>query len=174
MPDAARILVFTGEGKGKTTAALGLGLRARGQGLSVGIIQFIKPPRDTGESKMARACGIVMHSAGLGFLPPRDSPKWELHRDAARAGWRKALDWVRSDACEMLILDEICLAVAHGLVPEIDVIQLMEAFPDDHVLALTGRNATPAIIRRADTVTEMRCIKHGMDAGRPARKGVEL
>jgi cob(I)alamin adenosyltransferase len=174
MTDRARILIFTGEGKGKTTAALGMALRARGHGMTVAVIQFIKGNSDIGEASAARQAGIDLHQAGLGFLPPRDAPRWARHSEAARKGLRLAGELAQKGPCDLLVLDEVCLAAASGLLEEADVLALMRSARPGMVLALTGRGATDAMIALADTVTEMRCVKHGMQIGRAAQKGVEL
>jgi cob(I)alamin adenosyltransferase len=169
-----RILIFTGNGKGKTTAALGMAFRASGHGLRCSIIQFIKSDQSVGEIAAAAASGqIEIHTTGLGFLPPAGDPRFVEHRAAAQAGLRKAAEIIAGGASQMVILDEICLAVARELLNEQEVVELLAQAPPETCLVLTGRDATPALIALADTVTEMRCIKHGLQAGRAAQKGVE-
>jgi cob(I)alamin adenosyltransferase len=174
MADAPRILVFTGDGKGKTTAALGMALRAAGHGLHVCVIQFIKNDATTGElAAAAKVPGIQIIQTGLGFLPKPGSPEFARHKAAAEDGLRKAGRIIASGVCSLVVLDEACLAVARGLLDEKDVMAVVrQARPDDCVV-LTGRGATPGLIELADTVTEMRCVKHGLASGRAAQKGVE-
>lgn len=174
MTSRARILVFTGEGKGKTTAALGMALRARGHGMAVAVVQFIKADPAVGEVQAAREAGVQVQQAGLGFLPPKDAPRWQQHRDAAERGLKLAGELAQDGTCDLLVLDEICLAAARGLLDEADVVALMQSARPGMVLVLTGRYATAGLIAAADTVTEMRCVKHGMGSGWPAQKGVEL
>jgi cob(I)alamin adenosyltransferase len=169
-----RILIFTGEGKGKTTAALGMAFRASGHGQRVGIIQFIKSDSSVGEVAAAAANPqIEMHLSGLGFIPPQDDPRYAQHRDAAQNGLKKAAEMIASGRFALVILDEICLAAARGLVEESQVADLLAHAPAEMCIVLTGRYASVGLIALADTVTEMLAIKHGFDAGIPAQEGVE-
>ncbi len=174
MDPKPRVLIFTGDGKGKTTAALGMAFRASGHGLRTGVIQFIKSDTSVGEVAAAAASpAIEIHPTGLGFLPPPDHPRYAEHRAAAQAGLRKAADALAAEQFDLLILDEICLAVARGLIEEQQVVDLLAHAGPNTCLVLTGRDASPGLIALADTVTEMRCIKHGMQAGIAAQDGVE-
>ncbi|MBM4163516.1 MAG: cob(I)yrinic acid a,c-diamide adenosyltransferase [Lentisphaerae bacterium] len=172
---APRILLFTGDGKGKTTAALGIALRASGHGLQTLIVQFIKAHAATGELAALRMlAGVEVRQAGLGFVPRSDdAPQFAAHRHAAAEGLRAAAAELASGRYRVVILDEVCTAVARGLLDEDSVVAALSQAPADGVIVLTGRGATPGLIARADTVTEMRCIKHGFDAGLPAQPGVE-
>ena len=170
-----RILIFTGDGKGKTTAALGMALRAAGHGLQVVVIQFIKNDASVGELQAVENMPSVdVVQTGLGFLPPPASPDFVRHKTAAQQGLRKAEEILSSGKRFLVILDEICLAVARGLVEERHVLELIQRAPPDSCLVLTGRGATEPLIAAADTVTEMRSIKHGLQNGRGGQKGVEL
>jgi cob(I)alamin adenosyltransferase len=172
MSQKPRILIFTGDGKGKTTAALGMAFRASGHGMRTCVIQFIKSDASVGE--MAAAGKIIeIHPTGLGFIPPADGPRFTEHREAAQAGWRKAVEVVTDGCFNLVILDEICLAVAYGLIEEQQVTELLTQASPEMCLVLTGRDASPGLIALADTVTEMRCIKHGWQTGRVAQNGVE-
>ena len=152
-----RVLIFTGDGKGKTTAALGMALRASGHGLRSCVVQFIKGDTSAGEiAAVAASTMIEIHTTGLGFLPPADDPRFAAHRAAAQAGLRKAAEIVASGRFFMVVLDEICLAVACGLLDEQEVVELVARAAPNTCLVLTGREATPALIDLADTVTEMR------------------
>ena len=175
MSERPRILIFTGEGKGKTTAALGMALRAAGHALRVHVVQFIKADRRTGEIKaLAHLPGLTLTQAGRGFLPPPGDPKFPAHQAAAQEGLALARQVLASGETDLLILDEICLAVSAGLVTEAQVLDLI-AGSAKTVLVLTGRGATPGLIAAADTVTEMRPVKHIFDARRgSAAKGVEF
>ncbi|MCK5803723.1 MAG: cob(I)yrinic acid a,c-diamide adenosyltransferase [Lentisphaeria bacterium] len=172
---APRILVFTGDGKGKTTAVMGMALRAAGHGLRVRVLQFVKRPPGSGEAASLQALPTVCISqCGRGFIPPPDSPRFAEHRQAACEGLAAVTEEIAAGSWDVVVLDELCVAVAQGLVPEADVLALLEVLPAGIVLAMSGRGATPALIAAADTVTELKCIKHAMDAGRPAQRGVEM
>lgn len=172
---ATRVLLFTGEGKGKTTAALGLALRAAGHGLPTLIVAFIKADETTGEVAACRAlAGVELRQVGLGFAPRSDAcPRLADHRQAAIAGLRVAAADLAGGRFRVVILDEICTAVARGLLTEEAVVAAVNQAAQGSIIVLTGRGATPGLIALADTVTEMRCLKHGFEAGRAAQPGVE-
>ncbi len=175
MSDTARILIFTGDGKGKTTAALGMALRAAGHDIPVHIVQFIKSDKNVGEMKSVKLLPqIQMVQTGRGFLPGPESPDWHRHTTAAENGLIKASEVLTSGACKVLVLDEVCIAVSKGLLKEEAVIDLLRKAPADACVVLTGRGATPGLIEMADTVTEMRNVKHGFKSGKNAQKGVEM
>jgi cob(I)alamin adenosyltransferase len=174
MTDKPRILIFTGDGKGKTTAALGMAFRAGGHGMRTCVVQFIKSDASVGEIAAAAASKTIeIHATGLGFLPPAGSPKIAEHRTAAQKGLQKAKEALADGRFGLVILDEICLAVARGLVDEQQVVELVSQASPNICLVFTGRDAGAALIALADTVTEMRCIKHGMEIGIHAQNGVE-
>jgi len=171
----ARVLVFTGDGKGKTTAALGMALRAAGHGKEVAVIQFVKGDASVGELQALQTMpNIDVIQTGLGFLPPPTSPKFEQHKTAAEQGLRRAEEIIADGSCFLVVLDEICIAVAKGLIEERQILELVQQARSDTCLVLTGRGPSQGLIAAADTVTEMRCIKHGMDSGLRAQQGVEL
>lgn len=175
MNERPRILIFTGDGKGKTTAALGMAFRASGHGMRTCVIQFIKADASVGEVAAAAADpNIEVHQVGLGFVPSAEDIQFARHRQAAQEGLAKAAELMASGRFELVILDEICLAVAQGLIEERQVVELLAQAPAEVCLVLTGRGATPGLIVEADTVTEMLAIKHGLADGRTAQKGVEL
>ena len=174
MSQTPRILIFTGDGKGKTTAALGMAFRASGHGRRTCVIQFIKSDTSVGEVLAAAdSANIEIHPLGLGFLPQADGPSLAQHRDAAQAALRKAHEAVAGRCFGLVVLDEICLAVARGLIRECQVADLLAEASPEMCFVLTGRDASPGLIALADTVTEMRSVKHGLQAGRAAQEGVE-
>jgi len=170
-----RVLIFTGDGKGKTTAALGMALRAHGHGIPIAVIQFVKNDTDTGEyAALSRLPGVEIHVTGRGFVPPVTDPRYADHCRAAEEGLRIATEAARSGRFGLVILDEGCYAVARKLIPEEGVLKLLAETAPGVTVVLTGRGATEGLIAAADTVSEVRCIKHGFDSGLPARKGVEF
>jgi cob(I)alamin adenosyltransferase len=175
MDDERRILIFTGNGKGKTTAALGMVLRAHGHGIPAAVIQFIKSERGTGEfAALQEMADIEMIVTGLGFVPQPNDPRFADHRRAAEDGLRIAAEAVLSARYGLIVLDEVCTAVSLELLPEENVLAVLRNAAPDCTIVLTGRGATEGLIRAADTVSEIRCIKHGFDHGRSAKKGVEF
>ena len=174
MTKQPRILLFTGDGKGKTTAALGMALRAAGHGMRVLVLQFVKQDAATGEMAAIESIeNIDIVQTGRGFVPAPEDPQYAEHRKAAQAGFARAVEAVLSGKYTLVVLDEICPAVARGLVSEKDVLELLDRLAGEMIVVLTGRDATPGLVDRADTVSEIRCTKHAFQSGRPSQKGVE-
>ena len=174
MKKAGRILLFTGEGKGKTTAALGTAVRASGHGMKVLILQFIKRTKKTGElAACAHLPGVEIKQAGKGFLPESTNPVFPEHCRKAEEGLDLAAAALESGQYDMVVLDEICTAVSKGLLTEDSVAKVLHKRHRNTHVVMTGRNATPGLINLADTVTEMRQVKHCFLEGRGAQKGVE-
>lgn len=170
------ILVNTGNGKGKTTAALGMGLRAWGQGMKVLVLQFIKGGWKYGELKAVEKLGpnFEIRQMGEGFIKGADDKSLDEHRHAAAAALEAAKAEFSNAKYDLIILDEILYAIHYGLVAQHDVLELLSAKPEGLHVVLTGRNASPEIIDKADLVTEMKEIKHPFTQGIPAQKGIEF
>lgn len=169
------IQVYTGHGKGKTTAALGLALRAVGHGLRVLIIQFMKGERQEGEVEASKKLAPLLTIRRVGeksFLSREHLDQGAFEH--ARKGMELASQAMEERSCDILILDEIILAVDFGLVNLSDLLGLMDRKPEPMELVLTGRNACPEIFERADLVTEMVERKHYFAQGVSAREGIEL
>lgn len=170
------ILVNTGEGKGKTTASLGMALRAWGQGMKVLVIQFVKGGWKYGELKAAEKLGpnFEIRPMGEGFIKKTDGKSLDEHKHAAREALAAAREEIASGKYDLIILDEVLYAIHYGLIALDDVLALLDQKPEHLHLVLTGRNAPPEIIERADTVTGMQEIKHPYKQGIPAQKGIEF
>jgi len=167
------IQVFTGNGKGKTSAALGSILRAVGHNLKVFIVFFMKGKYPYGEfSSLPRLPNVEIASFGLRCLidPSNINPEEIAQAELALKTARQAM---LSGKYDMVVLDEVNVAVYFKLIRLEDVIQLIEAKPSGVELILTGRYAEASVIERADLVTEMVKIKHPYDRGIKARKGIE-
>jgi len=172
--ERGRLLLFTGDGKGKTTAALGMALRASGQGMQVKIIQFIKADPGTGEVAAVRNLpGVELIQTGLGFVPAADNPGYLQHHKAAERGLLLAEEAILSGRNDLVILDEVCNAIALKLLSEERVIAVLRQAGPRQIIVLTGRDASESLVALADTVTIMECRKHALTEGRPAQKGVE-
>jgi len=174
---------YTGDGKGKTTAALGLTLRAAGRGFKCCVVQFMKHCPDCGEAqaylKWLVPAGAELRQFGR---PPKEGeqfawvdPKHLLPEDRAGAqqGFAFATEAVNSRKFDLVVLDEINLAVACGLVEEQRVLDLLRNKPDSVEIVLTGRKATENLMAAADLVTEMKDIKHPLGSGVRARVGID-
>lgn len=166
------IQVYTGNGKGKTTAALGLVLRAAGAGFRIFILQFIKKGRYS-ELKALETFGdqITLEQYGLGRLITRQPAADDLA--IAQKGLQRLKAVVASGAYDLVVVEEGNVAVAKGLIAVTDLIDIMDGKPDTMELVITGRNAAPEIIERADLVTEMKEIRHYFHNGVGARVGIE-
>ncbi len=167
------IQVYTGAGKGKTTAAIGQAMRACGHGLKAIMIQFMKGKIDYGELKTAKSlANFSIEQYGLPSFVEKGNPSKEDLR-LAQEGFDRARETIQSEEFDVVILDEINVAVDYGLVPLEDVLELMQEKPATVELILTGRYAHPQIARMADLVTEMVDVKHHYDKDFQARKGIE-
>ena len=170
-----RTILFTGEGKGKTTAALGTVLRAAGHGQRSLVIQFIKSDDRTGELSACKYLpGVEIVQMGCGFIPNPNSPEFAKHREAALNALSFAERALDSGNYDLVVLDEICAAMAKRLIDEDRVLALLQHRDKTSCIILTGRGAGERLIRQADTVTEMRCVSHAFQHGMPALKGVEF
>ncbi|MDY6958302.1 MAG: cob(I)yrinic acid a,c-diamide adenosyltransferase [Halobacteriota archaeon] len=165
--------VYTGNGKGKTTAALGLAFRAIGQGLNVHMIQFMKGDKESGEIIQAKKCSnfTITQFGRSGFVDRFNPDKIDI--DFARKGLIYASDMAKSGECDLLILDEINVAVAWNLIGLNEVLDIINSRSKGVEIVLTGRNASDEIIEIGDYVTEMMEIKHPYGAGMSAREGIE-
>lgn len=167
------VQVYTGRGKGKTSAAFGLALRAIGRGLRVFIIQFIKGGFDYGELYSTKDLkNLELKAFGRGKFITENPPE-ESDIDSATTALKFAQKIINSHKYDVVILDEINVALSLGLVQTADVVNLIKGKPGNIELVLTGRNAPREIIRAADLVTEMKEIKHPFKKGVPPRKGIE-
>ena len=169
------IIVNTGPGKGKTTAAMGTALRAVGQGMRVLMLQFLKGSWHYGELEAAGAFGdkFVMKQMGRGFVKVgSEKPDPEDMRMVEDA-WREAEAALRSEQWDLVILDEINYAIGYGMLDPAKVVEALKKKPEMVHVILTGRNAHPTIVEVADTVTEMRQVKHAYEKGVMAQRGIE-
>lgn len=179
IPDKPRnglVLVLTGEGKGKTTSCLGMAVRAIGYGMRVVMIQFIKGSLHYGELDGAKRLEpeFELIPMGKGFVGIMgDTLDFSTHSRAAAEALAAAREKMLSGKYDIVILDEINVALHLRLIPVEDVISLIEAKPKSVHLILSGRHAHEEVIRHAHLVTEMRNIKHPFDLGIEAEKGID-
>jgi cob(I)alamin adenosyltransferase len=167
------IHVYTGPGKGKTTAALGLGLRAAGAGLKVHILQFMKGRRYSELDAIENLENFTFSQHGRDEFVSKENPE-QIDIDLALEGFARAKDIIKSSKYDLVILDELNVAVDFNLIKLDEVIKLIEQKPEKLELVLTGRDAHPEIIMIADLVTEMLEIKHPYQQGVTARKGIDF
>jgi len=167
------IQVYTGNGKGKTTAALGLALRAVGHGMKVLMVQFMKgDPSGELESSKRLSPHLTLKQIGRKTFISKSNPD-PKDLQLAQEGFSLAKKAVQNKEYDIVILDEINVAIDYGLISVKDLLQLMDSKPETVELILTGRNAKREILERADLVTDMVDRKHYYDKGVPAREGIE-
>lgn len=171
------IQVYTGTSKGKTTAALGLALRAAGAGLKVFIAQFIKMRKCSEHKALERFKDLItIKQYGTGFIRRAQNTGHRTQTkaiEAAHQGLQEAKKIIASNQYDMVILDEVNVALHYNLLGVEELLKLMDEKPPHIELVLTGRYAHEDVIAKADLVTEMKEIKHYFKKGVKARRGIE-
>src|SRR5262245_38863635 len=169
------IIVNTGPGKGKTTAAMGTALRAVGQGLRVLMLQFLKGSWHSGELDAVKAFGdnFVVKQMGRGFVKVGTAKPDPKDVRLVEEAWAEAERAIQSGEWDLVVLDEINYAISYGMLDPAKVVEFLKKKPDMLHVILTGRNAHPTIVELADTVTEMRQVKHAYEKGVMAQRGIE-
>jgi cob(I)alamin adenosyltransferase len=176
--DRGIVLVNTGDGKGKSTAGFGLAIRAAGCGQKVGVVQFIKGTWKTGEAEALKRFPEIRHVvSGEGFTWNTQDKTKDIA--AVRRGWDIVLEMIEASRSEtpeyaLLVLDELNIALSYEYLPVSEVIEALRNKPRELSICITGRGAPQELIDVADTVTEMKPIKHAFDAGIRARRGIEF
>ena len=169
---ASLVLVNTGDGKGKSTAAFGTAMRAVARGWKVAVIQFLKSGEwSVGEEKVGRQIGVDWWAMGDGFT--WDSESMEESEAVAREAWTKATEMIGSGDYQLIVLDEVTYPINWGWIDIDDVLVAIRDRPSRLNLILTGRDAPARLVEIADTVTEMRKVKHAFDRGIVARRGID-
>ncbi|MDH5257827.1 MAG: cob(I)yrinic acid a,c-diamide adenosyltransferase [Gammaproteobacteria bacterium] len=168
------IIVHTGNGKGKSSSAFGMVARSLGHNMRVGVIQFIKGAIETGEEAFFRRFPdeVEFHVMGEGYT--WDTQNLEQDIKTARKAWAQAVKMLTDESFDLIILDELNIALKQKYLPVEEVIEDLQRRPYMQHVVITGRAAPQALIDAADTVTEMKEIKHAYKAGIKAQKGVEL
>ena len=168
------VQVITGDGKGKTTSAMGLAMRAVGHGYKVIMVQFMKGQINYGELETAKELENfeIVQFGRPDFVDKKDPA--EIDIKLAQEGLEYASNLVKENKCDILILDEINVALDWKLIALEDVLDLIDSKPDNMELILTGRYAHPRLIELADHVSEVKEIKHPYQKGIMARKGIEF
>ncbi|MBN4077147.1 cob(I)yrinic acid a,c-diamide adenosyltransferase [Mariprofundus ferrooxydans] len=168
------VLVHTGEGKGKSSSAFGVTFRAAGWGMNVCVIQFIKGKWKTGEERAAKNFdNIEWHALGDGFTWDTKNPEQDIK--TSREIWGLCKEKVRSQEFDLIVFDEINYCSSYGWISGEEIAAFIrEEKPAWMHLILTGRDAAAAVIEVADTVTEMKKIKHAYEADIAATQGIEF
>jgi cob(I)alamin adenosyltransferase len=167
------LLVHTGNGKGKSSSAFGMVARALGHGMHVAIAQFIKGRSDTGEEAFFRHQeNVIWHVLGEGFT--WDTQNLERDTETAQRGWAIVQVLLRDPTLDLIVLDELTYPLKYGWLDITTVLNDLEHRPPMQHVVITGRGAPDALCEAADTVTEMRDIKHAYRAGIQAQRGIDL
>jgi cob(I)alamin adenosyltransferase len=169
------IIVNTGPGKGKTTAAMGTAFRAVGNGMRVLMLQFLKGSWHYGELDAAERFGdnFVMKQMGRGFVKIGGAETDPEDIKMVEQAWDEAREAILSGKWDLVILDEINYAISYGMLDPAKVVETLQQKPPMVHVILTGRNAHPSIVEIADTVTEMKQVKHAYEKGVMAQRGIE-
>ncbi len=173
MAKKGRIIINTGDGKGKTTAALGTAFRALGYGMKVCVIQFLKGQGEYGERLMAKKIdGLDWFICGRGFV--FNLEKIDEDRRVAREGFELAKEKITSDKYDLVILDELTYLPLYNFLEVEPIVELLAQKPERLSVIITGRSADAALVEIADTVSEMKVVKHAYDSGIKAQRGIEF
>jgi len=169
------VLVFTGDGKGKTTAALGLVLRTLGHGEQVAVVQFIKGGWQPGEARALELFGEALHWHALGEGFTWETQDRDRDRELVQAAWQRSCTYLADGARKLVVLDEVNVALKLGYLAVEQVLEGLALRPPLTHVALTGRGAPPALLERADLVTEMKLLRHPFrEQGIKAQAGIEF
>jgi cob(I)alamin adenosyltransferase len=178
-PESSRrglILINTGPGKGKTTAALGTAFRAAGTGMRVLILQFLKGSWHYGELDSAKLLGpdFVIKQLGKGFVKVGGAETDPADLKMVEDAWAESAEAILSGDWDLIVLDEINYAIGYKMLDAEAVADVLRRKPEMLHVILTGRNASPILVELADTVTEMREVKHAYQKGILAQRGIEF
>ncbi|MGH1481779.1 MAG: cob(I)yrinic acid a,c-diamide adenosyltransferase [Geminicoccales bacterium] len=168
------LMVHTGTGKGKSTAAFGLVMRTLGHGLNVGVVQFVKGRRETGERQILEKFPeqVTVKVMGEGFTWETQDRERDI--EAAKAAWSEAITMMADPKLHLVVMDELNIVLRKDYLAINDVVEgLLAKRPDLHVV-VTGRNAKPELVEAADLVTEMTLVKHPFRSGVKAQLGIEF
>jgi cob(I)alamin adenosyltransferase len=166
------VLVNTGDGKGKSTAAFGVILRAVARGWRVAVVQFLKSGDwKVGEEEVARKLGVDWWALGEGFT--WDSSDLSEDQAVAQEAWKQAAALVKGGEYGLVVLDEITYPMTWGWISTDEVVATIRDRPEQVNVICTGRDAPAALVEVADTVTEMRSVKHAYDTGIAAKRGID-
>lgn len=166
------VIVNTGDGKGKSSSAFGVMIRSVARGWKVAVVQAIKSGEwNVGEEKIGRQLGVDWWTIGEGFS--WDSEDLTRDEAVAREAWAQAKALIEAGEHQLVILDELTYPMTWGWIDIDDVVETIQSRPPTVNVVVTGRDAPQALIDVADTVTEMRMVKHAFQRGIKAKKGIE-
>ncbi|MEM7871796.1 cob(I)yrinic acid a,c-diamide adenosyltransferase [Morganella morganii] len=165
------LMVFTGNGKGKSTAAFGTATRAAGHGMKVGVVQFIKGLWECGERNVLEKLGVEFHIMATGFT--WNTQDKEGDTKAAQEVWQFGKAMLQDPSYDLVVLDELTYMVRYGYIDLDEIISYLKNRPENQSVIITGRGCHRDITDLADTVSELRPVKHAFDSGIQAQKGID-
>lgn len=165
------VIVFTGNGKGKTTAAFGTVTRAVGHGLNAGVVQFIKGQWPNGERNLLEQHGVEFQVMATGFT--WETQNREADTEACLTAWAQAERMLADEHLDLVVLDELTYMVAYDYLPLERVMDALKGRPAHQTVIITGRGCHRDILEYADTVSELRPVKHAFDSGIKAQQGID-
>ncbi|MBN3342121.1 cob(I)yrinic acid a,c-diamide adenosyltransferase [Pectobacterium brasiliense] len=165
------LIVFTGNGKGKTTAAFGTVTRAIGHGLRAGVIQFIKGEWPNGEKNLLQQHGVEFQVMATGFT--WDTQNRQTDTEAAQLVWQHGKRMLADPQLDLVVLDELTYMISYDYLDLSDVVTALKQRPAGQTVIITGRSCHRDLLEMADTVTEMRPVKHAFDSGIQAQQGID-
>ncbi|GEA49571.1 cob(I)yrinic acid a,c-diamide adenosyltransferase [Vibrio inusitatus NBRC 102082] len=165
------LLVITGNGKGKSTSGFGTVARAVGHGFHCGVAQFIKGTWDNGERNLLEQHGVTFHVMATGFT--WETQNKDADTEAAQLVWQECKKMLQDPSLDVVLLDELTYMVSFDYIDLDEVVSALEQRPTQQSVVITGRGAHRTLIELADTVSEVRNVKHAFDSGIMARKGID-
>ncbi|GAA0345840.1 cob(I)yrinic acid a,c-diamide adenosyltransferase [Morganella psychrotolerans] len=165
------LMVFTGNGKGKSTAAFGTATRAVGHGLKVGVVQFIKGQWECGERNILEKLGVEFHIMATGFTWNTQDKEGDTR--AAQEVWQYGKAMLQDASYDLIVFDELTYMVRYGYIDLDEIISFLKNRPENQSVIITGRGCHRDITDLADTVSELRPVKHAFDVGIAAQKGID-
>ncbi|MEF9677470.1 cob(I)yrinic acid a,c-diamide adenosyltransferase [Pectobacterium aroidearum] len=165
------LIVFTGNGKGKTTAAFGTVTRAIGHGLRAGVIQFIKGEWPNGEKNLLQQHGVEFQVMSTGFT--WETQNRQTDTEAAQHVWQHGKRMLADTQLDLVVLDELTYMISYDYLDLSDVVTALKRRPAGQTVIITGRGCHRDLLEMADTVTEMRPVKHAFDNGIQAQQGID-
>lgn len=165
------LMVFTGNGKGKSTAAFGTATRAVGHGMKVGVVQFIKGQWECGERNVLEKLGVEFHIMATGFTWNTQDKEGDTR--AAQEVWQYGKAMLQDASYDLIVFDELTYMVRYGYIDLDEIISFLKNRPENQSVIITGRGCHRDITDLADTVSELRPVKHAFDVGIAAQKGID-
>ncbi|CAM3844999.1 cob(I)yrinic acid a,c-diamide adenosyltransferase [Rahnella victoriana] len=165
------LIVFTGNGKGKTTAAFGTVTRVVGHGMRAAVIQFIKGEWPNGEKNLLEPHGVEFQVMATGFT--WETQNKETDTAACQAVWQHGKRMLADASLDLVVLDELTYMVSFGYLDLQDVVDALNTRPAHQTVIITGRGCHRDLLEMADTVSELRPVKHAFDAGIMAQQGID-